>query len=72
MLMDFDTDPADYSTTEVHGTHDWPSTYTLTFDRTAGTGFHRALNYQIVVSWMISKGGMRRRFALIYAVTPRI
>jgi N-acetylglucosamine malate deacetylase 2 len=56
VLLAFDTDGHDYSpwsgTTE---TRQWPSSFSFAFNRDQPLGFHDALNYQIVVSWMIAE-----------------
>ncbi len=56
VLLGFDTDGTDYiplpAVTETHG---WRPRYAFAFDRNAPIGFHNALNYQIVVNWMIAE-----------------
>jgi hypothetical protein len=56
VLLGFDTDPTEFKPT--HGPQDhegWNSKYAYAFDRTTKFGFHGALDYQIVVDWMIAE-----------------
>jgi LmbE family N-acetylglucosaminyl deacetylase len=55
-LLGFDTDPTDFNPTEGPQAHEgWSPKYAYAFDRTTKFGFHRALDYQIVVDWMIAE-----------------
>jgi len=55
VLFGFDTDPANFAIRKnVQDTEKWTRTYACAFDRTTSFGFHNALNYQIVVDWMIA------------------
>lgn len=56
VLLGFDTDPEDFaSAPTLHQGQRWDPHYAYTFDRTASFGFHNALNYQIIVNWMIAE-----------------
>jgi LmbE family N-acetylglucosaminyl deacetylase len=56
VLLGFDTDATDFiPRQDVHDPERWATTYAYAFDRTAKFGFHNALNYQIVVDWMIAE-----------------
>jgi len=56
VLLAFDTDAQDYS--PVRGrpeTQEWLKPFSFAFDRNQPLGFHGALSYQIVVSWLIAE-----------------
>jgi LmbE family N-acetylglucosaminyl deacetylase len=56
VLLGFDTDATEYVPTpgfaEGRG---WGSTYSYAFDRDVHFGFHDALTFQVIVSWMIAE-----------------
>jgi N-acetylglucosamine malate deacetylase 2 len=56
VLLGFDTDPAEYVPVagfdEAQG---WDSEYAFAFDRNVHFGYHDALTFQVVVSWMIAE-----------------
>jgi LmbE family N-acetylglucosaminyl deacetylase len=56
VLLGFDTDPAQYvplaGFDEGQG---WESEYAFAFDRNVRFGYHDALTFQVVVSWMIAE-----------------
>jgi N-acetylglucosamine malate deacetylase 2 len=56
VLLGFDTDPAEYvplaGFDEEQG---WQSEYAFAFDRNVRFGYHNALTFQVVVSWMIAE-----------------
>jgi N-acetylglucosamine malate deacetylase 2 len=56
VLLGFDTDPAEYvpqaGFDEGQG---WESKYAFAFDRNVRFGYHDALTFQVVVSWMIAE-----------------
>lgn len=56
VLLGFDTDPTDFQPTQkTQEGQVWAFTHAYVFDRTAKFGLHGALNYQIVVDWMIAE-----------------
>jgi LmbE family N-acetylglucosaminyl deacetylase len=56
VLLGFDTDPSDYiSQPGFDEGQDWGSKYAFAFDRNVRFGYHDALTYQVVVSWMIAE-----------------
>ena len=56
VLLGFDTDASRFTPpANLPGPQQWSGNYAYAFDRTASFGFHRALNYQIVVDWMIAE-----------------
>lgn len=56
VLLGFDTDATDFMPSQnAHDPERWATTYAFAFDRTTKFGFHNALNYQIVVDWMIAE-----------------
>jgi N-acetylglucosamine malate deacetylase 2 len=54
VILGFDTDATDFDATSV-GKPAWSKRYAYSFDRTTHLGFHNALNYQIIVDWMIAE-----------------
>jgi LmbE family N-acetylglucosaminyl deacetylase len=56
VLLGFDTDPAEYvpQAGSDEG-RDWESRYSDAFDRNIRFGYHDALTFQVVVSWMIAE-----------------
>jgi LmbE family N-acetylglucosaminyl deacetylase len=56
VLLAFDTDPTDFIPAQnVQDPLGWPLTYAYAFDRTSRFGFQNALDYQIIVNWMIAE-----------------
>jgi LmbE family N-acetylglucosaminyl deacetylase len=56
VLLAFDTDAHDFSALPGRPeTQGWPRSFSFAFDRDQPLGFHDALSYQIVVSWMIAE-----------------
>jgi N-acetylglucosamine malate deacetylase 2 len=56
VLLGFDTDPAEYiPVAGFDETRGWGSGYASAFDRNVRFGYHDALTYQVVVSWMIAE-----------------
>lgn len=56
VLLGFDTDANRFTpAANLPGPQQWSGSYAYVFDRTTSFGFHRALNYQIVVDWMIAE-----------------
>jgi LmbE family N-acetylglucosaminyl deacetylase len=54
VILGFDTDPAEAGLAST-GLLRWANHYAFSFDRTRRLGFQNALNYQIVVDWMIAE-----------------
>jgi LmbE family N-acetylglucosaminyl deacetylase len=54
VILGFDTDAMDFDPAP-DGTPAWSKRYAFSFDRTTHLGFHDALNYQIIVDWMIAE-----------------
>jgi N-acetylglucosamine malate deacetylase 2 len=56
VLLGFDTDPAEYvPQAQFDEGQNWKSKYAFAFDRNARFGYHDALTFQVVVSWMIAE-----------------
>jgi N-acetylglucosamine malate deacetylase 2 len=56
VLLGFDTDPADYvPLVGFDEGQEWESHYAFAFDRNVRFGYHDALTFQVVVSWMIAE-----------------
>jgi len=72
VLFAFDTDGTNYlSQPAVAETQEWPSTYAFAFNRDIPLGFHNALNYQIVVSWMIAEHKSQGLLQTMYNKNPK-
>jgi N-acetylglucosamine malate deacetylase 2 len=56
VLLGFDTDPAEYvPVAEFDEAQGWDSECAFAFDRNVHFGYHDALTFQVVVSWMIAE-----------------
>jgi LmbE family N-acetylglucosaminyl deacetylase len=64
VLLAFDTDgaPASQGAAETQ----WPYCFSFAFNRNQPLGFHDALNYQIVVSWMIAEHKSQGMLQMMY------
>ena len=71
VVLGFDTDGAQYkpaqNSEDIFG---WIPTHSFTFDRGATLGFHHALNYQMVVSWMIAEHKSQGMLQTFYNKDP--
>jgi len=71
VVLGFDTDGSEYKlagkSEDIFG---WNPTHSFAFDRNATLGFHHALNYQMVVSWMIAEHKSQGLFQTMYNKDP--
>jgi LmbE family N-acetylglucosaminyl deacetylase len=56
VLLGFDTDPGEYLPLSGFGeSQGWTPKYAFSFDRNTHFGYHDALTFQVIVSWMIAE-----------------
>jgi LmbE family N-acetylglucosaminyl deacetylase len=71
VVLGFDTDGAEYrpaqKSDDIFG---WTPTPSFAFNRDATLGFHHALNYQMVVSWMIAEHKSQGMLQTMYNKNP--
>lgn len=71
VLLGFDTDNADYRQPPKQAdAAGWIPTHTFAFNRNSPLGFHKALSYQIVVSWMIAEHKSQGLLQTMYTKDP--
>ena len=72
VVLGFDTDNAEYrpvsKSVDVYG---WTQASTFAFNRESPLGFHKALSYQIVVSWMIAEHKSQGLLQTMYNKDPK-
>ncbi len=66
VLLAFDTDGQDYPAVSGPAESQWPSRFSFAFHRNQPLGFHDALNYQIVVNWMIAEHKSQGMLQMMY------
>lgn len=71
VVLGFDTDGAQYqSEQKEERTFEWTTAHKFAFNRDATLGFHHALNYQMVVSWMIAEHKSQGMLQTMYNKDP--
>jgi LmbE family N-acetylglucosaminyl deacetylase len=72
LLLGFDTAPSTFAPTVFSEKNQrWDAAYTYSFDRTRHFGFHDALNYQIVVNWMIAEHKSQGLLQTMCGIDPK-
>lgn len=71
VVLGFDTDSAQYNPAQnSEDLFGWIPNHSFAFDRGATLGFHHALNYQMVVSWMIAEHKSQGMLQTMYNKDP--
>ena len=71
VVLGFDTDSADYRPEPKRAdSYGWIPAHTFAFNRNSPLGFHQALSYQIVVSWMIAEHKSQGLLQTMYSKDP--
>jgi len=71
VVLGFDTNSAEYRPAQKNqDAYRWTPAHTFAFNRDATLGFHHALNYQMVVSWMIAEHKTQGLLQTMYNKDP--